>query len=189
VVSEVALRRRLRTGIFEAGDARTEFRSVTRCASCAREASPPNVEVAALPARSCWDELNVVAGKRGASRTVSTPAASSSVPSNVGIPYPGAVASCPPTTSPKNGCRPVDAGLFPGEAIFFRVGEVWWSRLLLLPVVRRVLGGLRGADGAGWGRSRGFRLLNLYAPYVASLFGRAAEAVEETDAFERLAGS
>jgi hypothetical protein len=72
---------------------------------------------------------------------------------------------------------------------FFRVGDVWWSRLLLLPVVRRVAGVLRGEAGAGCGRSRGFRLLNLYVPYVASLFGRAAEAVEETDALDRLAAS
>jgi hypothetical protein len=161
VVSEVALRRRVRTGILEAGDDRTEFRSVTRCARCVREASPPNEDVAALPARSWWDELNVVAGRCGASSTVSTPAASSSVPSNVGIPYPGEVTSCPPTTSPKNGCRPVDADRLAGEAPFFRVGEVCGSRLLLLPVVRRVLGGFRDADGAGWGRSLGFRLLNL----------------------------
>src|SRR4051812_10805967 len=55
--------------------------------------------------------------------------------------------------------------------------------LLRLPFVRRVL---RGAAGAGWGRSRGFRLLNLYAPYEASLLGRAAEAGE---ARGRLPGS
>jgi hypothetical protein len=69
------------------------------------------------------------------------------------------------------------------------VGDVRWSRLLLLPVVRRAAGVFRGDAGAGCGRSRGFRLLNLYVPYTASLFGRAADAVEETEAFERLAGS
>lgn len=58
--------------------------------------------------------------------------------------------------------------------------------LLLLPFVRRAV---RGAAGAGCGRSRGFRLLNLYDPYEASLFGRAADAVDETEGFERLAGS
>jgi hypothetical protein len=128
VVSEVALRRRVRTGIFEAGDGRTGIRSVVRCVRCAREASLANVDVAPLPERSCWGELNVVAGKRappaGASMTVLTPAASSSVPSNVGIPYPGEVTSCPPTTSPKKGSRPPDAGLLVGEVTFFGVGEV-----------------------------------------------------------------
>lgn len=69
------------------------------------------------------------------------------------------------------------------------MGDVRWSRLLLLPVVRRVAGVFRGDAGAGCGLSLGFRLLNLYEPYAASLFGRAADAVEETDAFERLAGS
>jgi hypothetical protein len=111
------------------------------------------------------------------------------VPSNVGIPNPGEVTSCPLTTSPKKGCRPPEAGLAAGEVTFFRVGDVWWSRLLLLPVVRRVAGVLRGEAGAGCGRSRGFRLLNLYVPYVASLFGRAADAVEDTEALERLAAS
>ena len=42
-----------------------------------------------------------------------------------------------------------------------------------LPFVRRVL---RGVAGAGWGLSRGFRLLNLYVPYAASRLGRAADA-------------
>lgn len=36
-----------------------------------------------------------------------------------------------------------------------------------------------GEVGAGCGLSRGFRLLNLYAPYAASLEGRAAEAADE----------
>jgi hypothetical protein len=69
------------------------------------------------------------------------------------------------------------------------VGDVRWYRLLLLPVVRRDAGAVRGDAGAGCGLSLGFRLLNLYAPYTASLFGRAADAVEETEAFERFAGS
>jgi len=131
-----------------------------------------------------------VAGNRdGVSKIVSTPGFSSSVPSNVGIPNPGDVTSCPLTTSPKNGCRPPDAGLLVGETTFFLVGDVRWSRLLLLPVVRRVAGAFRGEAGAGCGLSLGFRLLNLYDPYAASLFGRAADAVEDTDAFERFAGS
>lgn len=39
---------------------------------------------------------------------------------------------------------------------------------------------VRGGDvGAGCGRSRGLRFLNWYAPYAASLVGRAAEAGED----------
>jgi hypothetical protein len=167
VVSEVTLSRRVRTGIFEAGDGRTGIREV-----CAREVSPVNVELALLPDRSCWCEPYVVVGKReppaDAPMTASTPGTSSSVPSNVGIPNPGDATSCPLTTSPKNGCRPLDAGLdvarLAGEVICFRVGDMWWSRLLLLPVVRRVAGAFLGVAGAGCGRSLGFRLLNLYVP-------------------------
>jgi hypothetical protein len=58
--------------------------------------------------------------------------------------------------------------------------------LLLLPFVRRAF---RGDAGAGCGLSRGFRLLNLCGPYEASLLGRAADAVDEMDAFVRLAAS
>jgi hypothetical protein len=76
-----------------------------------------------------------------------------------------------------------------GDTTFFRVGDVRWSRLFLLPVVRRDAGAVCGDAGAGCGRSLGFRLLNLYDPYTASLLGRAADAVEETEAFERFAGS
>ena len=53
----------------------------------------------------------------------------------------------------------------------------------LVPFVRR---GFRGVAGAGWGLSLGFRLLNLWGPYEASLLGRAAEAVDETEALARL---
>jgi hypothetical protein len=166
VVSEVALRRRVRTGIFEAGDGRTGIR-----VGCAREASPAKADVAPLPDLSCWCELYAVAGKCApppdASNSVSTPGTSSSVPSNVGMPKPGDVTSCPLTTSPKNGCRPVDAGLdaglLVGKTALLRVGDVCGSRLLLLPVVR-LAGAVRGVAGAGWGRSLGFKLLNLYDP-------------------------
>lgn len=46
-----------------------------------------------------------------------------------------------------------------------------------------------GDVGAGWGRSRGFGLLNLWAPYAASLAGRAVGAGAEVGALGRLAGS
>lgn len=98
--------------------------------------------MAPLPDRLWWGELNVVAGKQAS--------VSSSGPWSVGIPNPGEATSCPLTTSPKNGCRPLDAGLLAGEPTFFRVGVTCWSRLLLLPVVRRVVAfELRGVDGAG----------------------------------------
>lgn len=110
-----------------------------------------------------------MAGKRAplgdaASIIVSTPGTSSSSPWYVGIPKPGDVTSWPLTTSPKNGWREFDAGLKVADATLFRVGDVCGSRLLLLPVVLRVAGALRGAAGAGCGLSRGFRLLNLYVP-------------------------
>ena len=104
------------------------------------------------------------------------------------MPNPGEVRSCPLTTSPKNGCRPLEAGLLLGDATFLRVGDICWSRLLRLPAVRRVVV-FRGDAGAGCGRSLGFRLLNLYVPYAASLLGRAAEAVDDIEAPDRLAGS
>jgi hypothetical protein len=161
LVSDVPLSRRVRTGILEAG----EVRSVACLAACELGPSPANVDVAALPARSWCGALNVVAGScaalDGVSSIVSTPAPSSSVPSNVGIPKPGEATSCPLTTSPKNGCRPPDTGLRAGVTLFFFVGDICWSRLLLLPVVRRVAGAFRGAAGAGCGLSLGFRLLNL----------------------------
>lgn len=78
-----------------------------------------------------------------------------------------------------------------GEVTECRVGERAWSMLALLAwlafVARRAV---RGGDmGAGCGRSRGLRLLNLYEPYVASLFDRAAAAGEEVGAAGRLTGS
>lgn len=54
--------------------------------------------------------------------------------------------------------------------------------LAFMPFVRRVF---RGVAGAGWGLSLGFRLLNLWGPYEASLLGRAADAVDETEALAR----
>lgn len=52
LVSDVPLRRRARTGIFEAGEGRTGFRSVARWVGCARDPSPANVDVTPLPDRS-----------------------------------------------------------------------------------------------------------------------------------------
>lgn len=143
LVSDVPLNRRARTGILDTGVCRAEGDWYS--------SSPPNV-------RSCWGVLKVVAGRRIASTPVASSCASSS---NVGMPKPGEVTSCPPTTSPKNGCRPPAAGFFTGVVIVFREGDICCSTLLLLPVVRRVAGGFRGIAGAGCGLSRGFRLLNL----------------------------
>lgn len=162
--SDVPLSRRARTGILDAGDGRPAKCSAVCRVGCVRDDAPANIDVAPLPKRWWWGELYVVAGRRDGvsnSRTVSTPGFSSSVPSNTGMPNPGDVTSCPLTTSPKNGCLPPDAGLFDGDVTFLRVGDVCWSRLLLLPVVRRVEGAFRGEAGAGCGRSLGFRLLNL----------------------------
>lgn len=164
LVSDVALRRRVATGILEVGDGRRGDRIVTGSAGCARDPSRANVDVAPPPALSRCGELKVEAGKRAppspsASMMVSTPGASSSAPSSAGIPKPGDATSCPRTTSPKKGCRLPEAGLPAGDATFRRVGDVCWSRLLLLPAVRRVA--LRGVAGAGCGLSLGFRLLNL----------------------------
>lgn len=160
VVSEVALRRRARTGILDAGDGRTGI----------REDWPANADMAPLPERWWWEPCGAAderAPPAGAPKSASTPRASSSVPSKVGMPKPGDVTSWPLTTSPKNGCRPVDAGRLADRVVgvtsFFRVGDVWWSRLLRLPVVR-LAAAFRGVEGAGWGRSLGFRLLNLYDP-------------------------
>jgi hypothetical protein len=52
LVSDVPLRRRARTGIFEAGDGRTGIRSVARWVGCACDSSPANVDVTPLPDRS-----------------------------------------------------------------------------------------------------------------------------------------
>jgi hypothetical protein len=59
---------------------------------------------------------------------------------------------------------------------FLREGVVCSSTLALRPLVRRTLA---GEAGAGCGRSRGLRLLNLCGPYDASFVGRAGD--EETD--------
>jgi hypothetical protein len=123
----------------------------------------------------------------GGSGTCAACAASSrAVLANVGIMYPGKDASCPPITSPKS-CRPLEdarsrpgrrfgdvtdwregevTGFRVGEVIEGRVGESVWSMLLLLAWLAFVaLRAVRGGDvGAGCGRSRGFRLLNLCGP-------------------------
>lgn len=85
-------------------------------------------------------------------------------------------------TSPNSCLAPLEADTRLGEATVDFVGEKCWSMLPLLPFVRRAL---RGVAGAGWGRSRGLRLLNLCGPYEASLLGRAAEAVDEMEALAR----
>ena len=64
-------------------------------------------------------------------------------------------------------------------------GDSWWSMLLRLPVVRLVERGetaetevgAEGGAGAGCGLSRGFRLVNLYDPYVTPLGGCAAARI------------
>lgn len=165
--SDVALRRRVAIGILDAGDLRWGDRTVACSEGCTGGPSPVNVDVAALVDRSWKEELKEVVGKCGPSPERSREvfllckdagvASSASVLSNAGIPNPGDMTS-PLTTSPKKGCRPLEAGLRLGDATLLRVGETWWSILLLLPFVRRAL---RGAAGAGCGLSRGFRLLNL----------------------------
>lgn len=109
----------------------------------------------------------------------------SAAPSKLGMPKPGVTASCSPITSPKKGWRPFSLSRV-GEVTFFREGNLCGSELDLTPFVSglRILvdRALAGDEGAGCGRSRGFRLLNLYEPYVSSLEGGAGAGDELVDA-------
>jgi hypothetical protein len=183
--SEPALKRRVATGILERGVCRWGDRArVCSCAcACVRGvgcASSAKADVAVLADRP-WCELLL--------NGVEACAASACVLSKTGMPKPGDSTSCPVSTSPKS-CLPLGADARLGEVTFLGVDndvdEMCWSMLLLLPFVLRAF---RGDAGAGCGRSRGFRLLNLCGPYEASLLGRAADAVDEMDAFARLAES
>lgn len=176
--SEPALKRRVATGILERGVCRWGDRAGVCSCACARAAccmSSAKAEVAALAERPWCGLVKAAAGG----------AASPCVLSRTGIPKPGESTSCPVSTSP-NSCRPLGADARFGEATFLGVDETWWSMLLRLPFVRRAL---RGDAGAGWGLSRGLRLLNLCGPYEASLLGRAADAVDEIEACARRATS
>jgi hypothetical protein len=177
--SEPALKRRVATGILERGVCRWGDRAVVCSCACACGrvvgcASSAMADVAVLADRPWCELLNEVEGC----------AVSPCGFSKTGIPKPGDNASCPVSTSP-NSCLPLGADARFGEVTFLGVDvdETCWSMLLLLPFVLRAL---RVAAGAGCGRSRGFRLLNLCGPYEASLLGRAADAVDEMDAFVRL---
>ena len=134
LASDALLDRRERcemTGIREGGDGCggdcTE-REVGRDCLCLADAV-----VALLCDRWCWGDVKVVAGSRLSSADASwvslvvgrgicaaCAASSRAALANVGIMYPGKVASCPPTTSPKS-CRALeDARSRPGR----RLGEV-----------------------------------------------------------------
>jgi hypothetical protein len=180
--SEPALKRRVATGILERGVCRWGDRAVVCSCACACVrgvgcASSAKADVAVLADRPWCELLNEAEGC----------AASACVLSKTGIPNPGDNTSCPVSTSP-NSCLPLGADARFGDVTFLgvEVDDMCWSMLLLLPFVLRAF---RGDAGAGWGRSRGFRLLNLCGPYEASLLGRAADAVDEMDAFVRLAES
>lgn len=88
-------------------------------------------------------------------------------PSRVGMPKPGVAALWSPTTSPKKGLRLCSFSRV-GEATLILATGFPGSAVDLVPLTRDVLvlavRALAGDGGAGCGRSRGFRLLNLYEP-------------------------
>jgi hypothetical protein len=119
--------------------------------------------------------------------------ASSATESKVGIPNPGVVASCPPTTSPKKGCREGVGGCACLRGLvtgFLReedaVSSALDAVLFLVPVALRAVA---GDTGAGCGLSLGFRLLNLCGPYDVSFGTRAGGDVVWVSDTDRLDGA